>query len=255
LLSPRQADRPASAAELWDRARALPSARATPDWKAAIMHMSSGLLSQRLLQASKQLLFARRREEAYWLLAECLQEDPDNVEALRLIDSFPDLSKEKRRKRWIIALAASLLFLAAVSAAFLFGRQAGRDIRIAVGGPGTPSRQLLLPSHAGAPGTRKAASGPARFAELRGAGTRLTGMLFLEGLDVCGSVRLDARPLGMGDMARFRKGKDGIALDPGEHVLDCADSLGNPVYRERIGILPFQRKMVRIRSASPGKGA
>jgi predicted Ser/Thr protein kinase len=254
LLSHRPDDRPVSAVELWESARLIPAARTTPDWKAAIVHLSSGLLSQRLLQAAKQLLFARRREEAYWLLAECLQEDPDSVEALRLIDSFPDLSKEKKRKRWIAALAACLLFLVALTAAFHFGRRAGQDIRIAVGGSGAGSRQLLLPSHTqgnGASRARASALGPVRFTELRGGGNRLSGILFVEGAELCGRVRLDARDLA--DMNPSRRGKEGLPLEPGEHFLDCADSLGNPVHREKFGLLPFQRKTVRLRSASAAK--
>lgn len=250
LLSARQTDRPASAGELLERIRPLPAVRATPLWKAAIVRMSSIQLSQRLLQASKQLLFARRTEEAYWLLAECLQEDPDNPEALRLIDSFPDLSKEKRRKRLGFAAAGSLLFLAALAASFHFGRQAGRDSRFFVaGGREAAAGQLLLPSHSG---SRKSRGVPARFTELRGGGSRLNGMLFLEGMDACGKVLLDTRnPVAP---ARSDEGGKGFPLEPGEHILACVDGRGNTVYRERITMLPFQRKIVRIPAAFPGKG-
>ena len=154
-------------------------------------------------------------------------------------------------------MAASLLFLAALAAAFHFGRQAGRDGRFAVPGGNVKgsenaSRQLLLPSHSGA---RKSGAVPARFTELRGGGGRLAGWLFLEGMEACANVLLDAR--NPADRALSGAGGQGFPLEPGEHILTCADGRGNPVYRERISMLPFQRKIVRIRPVPPvlpGKG-
>jgi serine/threonine protein kinase len=237
LLSADPGNRPASAADVLEACAALPAPRATPGWKAEIAALSSGLLSQRLLHAAKHLLFARRSEEAYWLLAECLQEDPDNAEALRLIENFPVHARDKSRKRWMLAAASAAVFGLALSAAFHSGKRSEREARLPSLGDRGSAKALLLPAPDRA---RPSGRAPAKFREFAPAGGGLAGLLFVEGAEACDSLFLDARRL------RLPLRSDGISVASGEHTLVCRDRNGALASRERISMLPFQRKLVRI---------
>jgi hypothetical protein len=69
----------------------------------------------------------------------------------------------------------------------------------------------------------------------------LAGVLFLERPADCGRVLLD----GTGIPA---EGADqGIPVRPGEHTLACVAADGKAARPERTSLLPFQRKIVRLR--------
>ncbi|MDB5102492.1 MAG: hypothetical protein JWP91_181 [Fibrobacteres bacterium] len=238
LVSANPGDRPASAVELWDMFNAHPMAAQTPDWKALITRVSSEILSRQLLQAAKQLLFAKRGEEAYWLLAECLSEDPDSAEAFRLLDGFPSQAREKGRKRWSMAAAAAAALALALSAGFHFGKRLERESWFPAVSPEGEAALLLLPSQGS--GTRTARSA-AQFREFKRTDGRLAGLLFLEGADACESLTLDARTLGR------PLPSEGIPMESGEHSLACGNRDGTLIHREKIDILPFQRKIIRLR--------
>jgi predicted Ser/Thr protein kinase len=252
LMAPDPGQRPTSAVELWEQCRDVSQSGVSAECAAAIVQVTSALLSKRLLQAAKLLLFARRRDEAYWLLAECLQEDPDCVEAISLIERIPGLAENKRKLRATLATAAVAVFLLSLSVAYHFGQRLERETRYPSIVADTETEALLLPAHGG----RKKPSGgyaafpaTAEFREPAGAGSRLAGILFLEGVEGCDTLSLDAKSLAIPVPS------GGIPLEPGEHALDCLDRNGERVYRERLALLPFQRKIIRIRSAKPGKDA
>jgi hypothetical protein len=251
-MAPDPEQRPTSAVELWEQCRDVSQSGVSAECAAAIVQVTSALLSKRLLQAAKLLLFARRRDEAYWLLAECLQEDPDCVEAISLIERIPGLAENKRKLRATLATAAVAVFLLSLSVAYHFGQRLERETRYPSIVADTETEALLLPAHGG----RKKPSGgyaafpaTAEFREPAGAGSRLAGILFLEGVEGCDTLSLDAKSLAIPVPS------GGIPLEPGEHALDCLDRNGERVYRERLALLPFQRKIIRIRSAKPGKDA
>jgi hypothetical protein len=236
LLSVDPSDRPASASDAWDRSRELAGSAQTSGWKALVSSATSEILSRQLLQAAKQLLFAKRGEEAYWLLAECLQEDPDSAEALRLLESIPALSNGRKRKLWAGSLAAAFAFALALVAAFHFGKSLERQSRFPTVDPGRQPRALLLPTQ---PKGNRTARVPGKFREFAKSEGSLAGILFLEGSEECDGLSLDARTLA--------HPVDGIPLAAGEHLLACANGDGSLAYREKIGLLPFQRKIIRLR--------
>ena len=208
--------------------------------------VSSRLLSRQLLQAAKQLLYARRAEEAYWLLAECLQEDPDCVEALQMMERFPDLTRGRKRQRSLIALAVSIAFAFALVAAFRIGKRTEREHRFPTVPSEAASRLFLLPSHPAA-GARTRTE--VEFKEAGKAISRISATLFLMDANRCDTLYMDAKAVSLPPPAA------GLSLDPGEHSLVCLDGAGALVYREKSTLLPFQRKVIRIRSATPRKEA
>lgn len=247
LLAIQPEARPATAGEVWDLCRSLGQSRMSHDWKASIGQVSSELLSRRLLQAAKQLLFAKRGEEAYWLLAECLQEDPDAVEALRLLDGFPAISEgKKKKKRWLVSTAASAAFILALLTAFHFGKRAERESFYPAIDRDVEARLLLLP---GKQNGNKSQRAPVRFREFAGAGGRLAGLLFVDGAKGCDSLFLDAQSIPM------PVPRGGIPMESGEHSLLCTDSAGTLVYREKLTMLPFQRKLIRLDKKTPKQEA
>ncbi|HKP94158.1 MAG TPA: serine/threonine-protein kinase [Fibrobacteria bacterium] len=236
--------RPGSAAKVREQCLPLFQTRISPEWKTSIGQATSRQFSQRLLQAAKQLLFAKRGEEAYWLLAECLSEDPDCAEAFRLIDNYKGRSKGKRRSRWLMAAAAAFAFLLSVSAAFVIGKRLERVGRFPAITADADAGILLLPAHGRG---KKSPGKPGKFREPGGIGGKLAGVLFLEGADACDTISLDAHGL----LAPLPSG--GLPLEPGEHSLSCLDGMGDILYREKIALLPFQRKILRIRLQKPKK--
>lgn len=244
LLAADPSERPGSAASLWETCRTLPVTGLGLEGKASIVRAASLMLSGQLVQAGKQLLFARREEEAYWLLAESLQEDPDGVEALQLMEAFPALSRRKRRNRGLAAVAAALALCLALAAAFHFGRRSERERRFPSVAAESGTGALLLPPH---PSAKRSAGMPVRFREIGQGGNRLAGRLFLENAGGCDSLFLDAHAVTPPPPG------EGMAVEPGEHALVCLDGAGGLLYREKTSLLPFQRKIIRIRFAAAGK--
>lgn len=241
LLSHNPAARPASATELRRDWESLPAPRKRPDWKPLVSGVASELLTRQLLNAAKQLLFVKREEEAYWLLAECLQEDPDAAEALVLMENMPVVTGRKTRRKWAAIAAATVLFAVGLSAAFHFGRQSERNNGLALHRD-QAAKSFLLPSRkSGVP-----MGIAARFRDPDRRIGRLSAMVFLEGAEACDSVQMDGNPLGEAH------GGAGVASPAGERSFTCLDRGGHILYRERMFLLPFQRKIVRlVRDPSP----
>ena len=236
LLSLLPASRPASAAALWESWGALPPAIPGPGFKEALERLASEALSRLLLKAARQLLVARRREEAYWLLAEALQEDPDYPEAIKLMEAFPQIPRGRFRNRKAWAAGAVAGAAAALALGFLAGRELERRDRISPAAARQETRALLLPGRPGHP-----SGGSGGFRELGGGPGRLSGLVFLDPPAPCDSLRIDGKVQAVPDPAR------GVALRPGEHTLACASA----PRAEKFVLLPFQRKILRIQSG-PG---
>jgi predicted Ser/Thr protein kinase len=251
LLALQPGTRPASAAALWETWRVPPPPAAGPGFKESLEKLAGEALSRLLLKAARQLLLARRREEAYWLLAECLQEDPDYAEALKLMEGFPQAAggRFRNRKAWALAGAAGVA--AALALGYFAGRVSERHDRVALPRPPEETRALLLPGR-----TARGGAEAGRFRELAeeasgdensgggnpgsGAG-RLSGLVFLDPAPPCDNIRVD------GKLRSARSLSQGLALRPGEHAIACAAS----ARAERFTLLPFQRKVLKLK-AGPG---
>jgi predicted Ser/Thr protein kinase len=236
LLAMEPAGRPASAAALWEAWRALPPASSGAGFRESLERSASEALSRLLLKAAQQLLLARRREEAYWLLAECLQEDPDYPEAMKLMEGFPQVPRGRFRNRKAWGAGAAAVAAAALAMGYFAGREAERRDRVFPRAPAGETRALLLPSRPG-----RAGAGPVSFREPGEGAGRISGLVFLDPPAPCGSLSVDGKP----HPAPGRE--EGLALRPGEHSIACA-----PEGRtERFSLLPFQRKILRLK-AGPG---
>jgi len=242
LLAMEPSARPASAAALWEAWRVPPPAAFAAGFKESLERSASEALSRLLLKAAQQLLLARRREEAYWLLAECLQEDPEYAEALKLMEGFPQVAvgRFRNRKAWAAGVAAGVA--AALAMGYFAGRAMERNDRVAAPRPREETRALLLPGR-----TVRGAVEAGRFRDLGGEGPeagaarRLSGWVILDPALPCDSVRIDGR------LRPARSLSQGLALRPGEHAIACAAS----PRAERFNLLPFQRKILKLKDG-PG---
>ncbi len=236
LLAMEPEGRPASAAALWEAWNAFPQALPAPGFKEGLDRSASESLSRLLLKAAQQLLAARRREEAYWLLAECLQEDPDYPEALKLMEGFPQVPRGRFRNRKAWAAGAAAAAAAALAMGFFAGREIERRDRVYPRAARGETRALLLPSRPGI-----AVAEGARFRESGESVGRLAGMVFVDPPSPCDSLRVDGKVRPAPGPAQ------GLPLRPGEHAIACAAS----PRAERFSLLPFQRKIIRL-IAGPG---
>jgi predicted Ser/Thr protein kinase len=240
LLSLEASARPASAAVLWETWRVPPPAVFAAGFKESLERSASEALSRLLLKAAQQLLLARRREEAYWLLAECLQEDPEYAEALKLMEGFPQVAggRFRNRKAWALGVAAGVA--AALAMGYFAGRASERHDRVAAPRPRGETRALLLPGR-----SARSAEEAGRFRDLAGetpfgGAGRLSGWVFLDPALPCDSVRIDGR------LRPARSLSQGLALRPGEHAIACAAS----PRAERFDLLPFQRKILKLKGGA-----
>lgn len=242
LLSPDPAARPDTAAVLWETWRSLPAAGHSSEWKDRLGGLAAQSLSKLLLAAARGLLLARRREEAYWLLAECLQEDPDNPEALQLMETYPKASGAWRHRRlWVSGAAATAA--CAVAIAFLAGRETAKHPGTRMPAAEESARALLLPER----GLARAGAPEVRFRDLQSAPGRIAATVFLDTESGCDSLRVDDVTWPAGAAAR------GLPVRPGTHAFACVASGGRTSAPERASLLPFQRKILRL-DAGPGKG-
>ena len=107
--------RPANAVDVltqWHQACSSPAP--TANWTDIITPQASEALSKKLYKAANSLLQEGRDQEAYWLLVECLKENPDLPEAVALMQVFPGRSSKKKKKQrmlYTFATTACLLIL------------------------------------------------------------------------------------------------------------------------------------------------
>ncbi len=243
LLAEDPVERPASAAALGKQWETFLASCPSCNWKSLAGPRSSELLSRHLLQAAKKLLLVGKEEEAYWLLTECLEEDPDSTEALRLMESFPAASRKKVRQRKLRVAGMALGFAGALSAAFYFGRQTGSQRLIPATPQGT-ARMLLLPSRK----PPEPFNAGLYLKEFSRGPSRLSGWIFVEDPEACDSLYLDGSALA----SALTAGE--FPVSHGEHQLLCKDFSGNALRKEKVSLLPFQKKVVHMRRVALNDG-
>jgi hypothetical protein len=234
LLEEDPALRPASGIEVleaWNKAQSLPPA--LPGFETIAGRRVSALMSVKLTLASKELLFAGRNEEAYWLLVESLEENAENAEALELMSRFP--RRARKTLRLVASFFAAAAIIAALAGAFLVGKESAGG-----SGPLPFSSQVKLRStlsindETGPFGTIPLKEDSLKTGMLSGliaVDRSLPGcVLYIDNIACVDTVEL----------------RNGIRLPKGEHDLSLVDSSGNRCWHRRVNLLPFQKKIISI---------
>lgn len=233
-------NRPSSGKEallLWNATPAAQVAN-TECWPGCIAALTARQLADRLVQAAKQLLFAGRSREAYWLLVEALEENDENPEALRLMGDFPRFSGKRRfavAMRYAVSAAA---IVALAAGAYFFGKKRGESIPDSIGSSvaGAGARIAVLDNSGTA-----ASDLYVEMKETMYYSDKLTGTLIMKGIPASGTIAIDEAVI-----SHKTQLFEGVSLPYGDHVVTWSDDKGVVRWRERVSLLPFQTRAVII---------
>jgi len=232
--------RPFSGKEALSLWNAAPAAAGASEgcWPGCIAALTAHQLADQLVGAAKQLLFAGRSREAYWLLVEAIEENDEHPEALRLMDDFPRFSGKQRFSlaiRYAVSTAAVVMLAAG---AFYFGKKSGTGLAdtIANPSPGAPAR-IAVQDNAGT----AANDLNAEMKESLGHSDKLAGMLVIRQIPGGGTIAIDEAVII--DKAQLSKG---VNLPYGDHVVTWSDDNGVLHWRERVHLLPFQARAIVV---------
>lgn len=242
LLNVIPEKRPETACEfqkIWDSIDA--SINEFSNWEQIAGNLSHNLHSRKLLTASKDLLYAHRYEESYWLLVECLEEDPDYDEAIAFMRTFPHSSRKNFTKNMIIL--GTFFFLIVVSAcAYLLGKYSGDNYNIPKlqnFSQVNRTKQLINLTK------NKKYSGSIKLFEDTLKSVSLSGRLVVQQYPQDGFLLIDS--IAILNKAHY---KTGIECQKGLHHLVWKNRTGAIVWREKLFLLPFQTKQISIKEGS-----
>lgn len=199
--------------------------------------LSINLLADRLVHAAKQLLYARRNNEAYWLLVEALEENPEHGEAVQLMADFSRFSQKQRIGSGIRWSAAAAAALAVTLAAFFAGRQSGvRETVVESARMNVTEGRIIIADH----GDRRD-PGTFAFKESRFSANGLTGRVIVANAPRNGSLYLDNKAIDDRNAA-----VTGMDLAYGRYTLAWHDDKNIPRWKERFVLLPFETKVILV---------
>ncbi len=240
LLEDNPNNRPESAQSFYDEwAAATRTESVGTGWKQISGSLSSLDLSRKLLTASRELFFAHRYDESYWLLVECLEEDPEYSDAIDCMSKFPKTLKNKRIR--VMTAATVTIGILTVIAAFFAGKMTTREIVVI---------EQAKQSYSNAERSRKLQQPSASVYTLEqvflredtSGRTNLNGFIYITGIPAGGTIFLDSTAIDI------HTAENGISTWSGNHVLQYTNSSGDILWRETFKILPFQKKYFSIQS-------
>lgn len=239
-LEEKHEKRPPSAGALWSAWQTLWAPDSRRDWKSLAESQSSEKLSENLLLAAKNLMLAEKHEEAYWLLSECLEENPDSAEAMRIMDQFPVLSQKRNIRQKVGLGILAFSFVLTLVTAFYFGKQSERH-RSSFGltRESTNTALFLPPSHSI---SKFKTQGYLKVFPKNS--PQLSAWLFLKNTDACATLLLDGKVVPPTEM------ENGLTLAFGEHSLVCQDTSAGRIRKEKFRVLPFQKKVMGLNPLS-----
>lgn len=203
----------------------------SPNWQQLAQVSTAEQVSNDLATAAKQLLAARRNDEAYWLLIESVEENSNNSEAVAMISTF---GAQTRKQFTLLHYAFFLLFVAGgVVSVFFAGKQRTR-VLTEVSENAPVQQRIATVNKYDAISTSSSV-----FREDSLATDQLAGTLVLGGLPPAVVVVVDNKPIEFDVVAR-----KGIPLRWGEHELAVVDAKGRVCWRETFHVLPFENKQI-----------
>lgn len=211
------------------------------NWGSIAGNLSHTYHSRKLLTASKDLLYAHRHEESYWLLVECLEEDPDYDEAIAFMRNFPHSSRKNFTRN--LLFTGTFFFLIVVSAcAYLLGKHSGDPYDIP---------KLNNFSHVKKSdqlvnlGKKQKFSSSIKLFEDTLKSVSFSGRLVVHQYPQDGFLLIDS--ITIRNKAHY---KSGIECQKGLHQLAWKNRTGRIVWRQKLFLLPFQTKQISIKEGS-----
>lgn len=203
----------------------------SPDWQHLAEAITAEQVSNDLIAAAKQLLFARRNDEAYWLLVESIEENSNNSDAVAMLGTF---TAQTRKRITPLHYALFLLIVAGgLFLAFFAGKRSTRVFTETNETAPVQQRIATVNEH------DAASMSVSVFREDSLVTDELVGTLVLGGLPPVVVVVIDNKPIDVAMVIR-----DGISLRWGEHELAVVDTMGVVCWHETFSLLPFENKQI-----------
>ena len=243
LLSEDPQKRPASGVlflETWKKA--TQSEERNPRWELCAAGLTAERLSADLYHAAQELLFAHHADEAYWLLVEAIEENPNNSDALALMGAFAHHTRRQAVRQRLLYAGAALSVIALVGIAFWAGMHSHRLPALSIALRNAGSMDLLLSPPRMAPASRSAADLP--FREDPGVRGPLTGKLIIDNAPDSLTAYIDGKSA---IAARFLR--SGIDVPYGQHSISFVNHQNSTQWRHQISMLPFQTLVMRLGAA------
>lgn len=237
LLNDNPDNRPESARLFFDTWTSItPQVSGTTNWVQIADSLSREQHSRKLFAAARELLYANRFDESYWLLVECLEEDPEYADAIDLMGKFPKTLKNSRKK--IYSVAAVIISILIALFAFFAGKLAQKNTFLQKNSPIslTNKSDNLIEMPRESRNTEII-----RFMQDTLGSAKFTGHVFISNTPEKCTISIDNSII---DKLSDRKG---IELTYGEHSLYVKDSAGHTVMKEKFRLLPFQKKYLYIK--------
>ncbi|MBF0430564.1 MAG: serine/threonine protein kinase [Fibrobacteria bacterium] len=209
--------------------------------QAAALEYSNGEISsqrhsKKLYNAAAKLILAHRIDEAYWLLVECLEEDPNNGEAISLMETL-SAKKESNQKQKLLMPVYALIAVAVMAFIYFFGLQKGRETKqISLSyADNKITKALLLPTTGNKSYIKRLIPLKSANPQTKSLSATLTAECPSGGVLVLNDRHLNKNEL-----------KTGTQVPYGSHLLKWIDDDGNVLWREKIRLLPFQTKRIKL---------
>lgn len=197
------------------------------------------LLSNRLFASAKELMYNSREQEAYWLLVECLEHNPDHGDAISMMNRFPETLHQRRIRRILSgALTISVILLVVCISLLFFGSSIKLALSTTQIRDNTDLKNIKMEMRKP---FRKSAIIVGAFRQTAPS----TGTL-------CGIVQFTKVPSGANLIIDGISQPDtldafnGIALAPGVHSMILLNRDGSLIWKEHVRLLPFQTRRISI---------
>ncbi len=240
LTSVHSEQRPASGQELLAQWENYAEVSAKPDWHKLASDLSRVSMAKNLTAAAKELIQAKRYDEAYWLLVESLENNPDNAETIGLISSVGQQPKKSLKRNTMLYAAAACILILLVLVAIYSERKIVTPDNSLTNGPATKYKVASLPGQPNASVQRSIAQSLPFLTEPISHDV-LNGRLYLVNYPEHGMLVIN------GDRAVAPKNlAHGIALPGSRYSLSWLRTDSTILWRERVTLLPFQKKVINM---------
>lgn len=233
-------NRPESACELLEQWKYLTNDTVqSTDWEKLTSEFLRKSITGELNKAAQDLMQVDRLDEAYWLLVESLEENPDDPETILLLQKVAQLPKKKTKAQTIIYSGIAAIILLSVFFAYYLGKQTGEAGSL-TGGIKLSTRKIKNGLEKTLIEKRQLSFTIFPFLTDSLGREVLSGQLFIVDYPQKGSLIIDTREYSPKEIT------EGITLPSDKYTVMWKDESDVYIWRERVMILPFQKKVINL---------
>jgi len=211
-----------------------------PDWVKTASDLSNKTVAEYCMLGAKELIGAARFDEAYWLLVESLEENPDNSEAVSLISRISGLRQKKKYARTALCYSAAGAVAALVILSFVAGRYVG-NAPAGLSDFNQSVNKKILPFKTAFFRQKESISPDIAFMNDTAQAQALSGELVIVNHPKNGYLAINETMRYTAEQLAQK-----IVLPGNRYLLAWKDTDANTVWREKITLLPFQKKVINM---------